>query len=249
MIQDQDASPSEQTSGTSTHQGLQTVDKGFSPDVDDNETAPPDPAGNQEPDTPIRSHPEPEPNPPQEDVSVPDREQRSVRRRNNALKERLARLDHERRSESERAQMLERALRDKDAHIQQLEERNKNSSEMTDAYYNAALDARKLALVRELREAKEEDDFDREVALQTELTRVEAQRQLHELHAQYAPPEPTFTREEPEAERYAEESPTPESRELSPEYEDWLERNPWADSNSDSFRPNSVMKCSISQAR
>lgn len=132
-----------------------------------------------------------------------------------------------------RVQEQERLLAEK----QQLLEQNE---QYKNAYYENDLETRGNAILNELKVAKEEGDVEKEVTLSKELAKVEAAKSTHNFYkAQLRnQPQPDYSTDAIENKYYP--SYPQESLQEEPEneaYENWLEKNQWADPNSPTFSP------------
>lgn len=133
-------------------------------------------------------------------------------------------------------QEQERLLSEKHYQLEQ-NEQHKN------AYYENNLVTRENSILSELKVAKEEGDVDKEIALSKELAKVEAEKSTYglyksQLRNQPSAPSVEDTYEAPENKYYPTPSLPQEHQEPENEvYEDWLEKNQWADPGSSHFSP------------
>lgn len=112
------------------------------------------------------------------------------------------------------------------------QEQLKQNEGYRDAYYEDNLHTKEVAILRELRQAKEDGDIDKEVALSNDLASVKADQSTHKLYKHQMKQTPVQEYVHPYENYQAQRQVQPSVNE---HYEDWLEENQWADPRSDNF--------------
>lgn len=164
------------------------------------------------------------------------------------LKKRLDQITFERNVREAQTKELLAKVQEQEQRLAAQQAQLEQNEQYKNAYYENNLQTRENAILNELKVAKEEGDVDREISLSKELAKVAADQSTYGLyksqqlknqnqynnysHQDNIYPEPTYGNN---VQNY-----TPDSNYAEPineAYDLWIERNPWADPESNNYSP------------
>lgn len=188
---------------------------------------------------------------PQNNENQQETPKKAGRKTVEGLKKRIDQVTFERNVREAQAQELMARVQEQERRLAEQEALLAQNEQHKNAYYENNLFTRENAIINELKVAKEEGNIDKEIELSKELAKVAADKSTHGLYKsqlnnqpRYEPspvpnypynnqsnlyPEPTYGRDLHSPNNY--EEPINEA------YDNWLDKNPWADPESQNYSP------------
>ncbi len=168
----------------------------------------------------------------------------------NPFKERISRLTNDVHTQKQTNQMLQAELAEKNRLLQLKEQELRNRELNTQRLYESNLENEERSILQNLKLAKEDGDIDAEIKFQQDLARVKGEQTTYNVlkqQQQYTPSDvedsdTTFypTNTNPynyDESQYADDPQDQYEEDLPEAYQEFLDRNPWANPNSQQYSP------------
>lgn len=179
--------------------------------------------------------------------AVDERDGRGHRRKRK--KDRFDAIIAENKIKDYQQQKLLEALHEKDIQLAEARAQAQQNAHNSNIYYEKSLEDNEQRILKELELAKEEGDIKKEIEIHRQLADVTSQKHTQILSKALSRQQP---QQQPIMENYqVPYPPYPEPNagyieeplnDYNEEEQEWLEENPWANSQSNEFNPNLVNK-------
>lgn len=168
------------------------------------------------------------------------KEHRSTHKNKNPYKERISKLINDNHAKNQINAELQQKLAEREQLLALKEEQLKQNELRNQKLFEANLETEESSVLQKLRQAKQDGDIDLEVKLEQDLARVKANQaafdvlkiqQQNQVQAPYEE-DTTFYPEVTSSYDYSAYRDEPE---LPESYQNFLDRNPWANPNSNAY--------------
>lgn len=184
-----------------------------------------------------------------ENIDQQPKQKKPGRKTVEGLKRRIDQITFEKNVREAQTQQLFAKVQEQEQRLAAQQALLEQSEQSKNSYYENNLQTRETAVINELKVAKEEGDVDREIALSKELAKVTADQSTYGLYKsqlknQYNQPQYNYDNQTniyPEP-TYGTNIHDPNinvnyDEPVNEIYDSWLERNPWADPDSQNYSP------------
>lgn len=163
------------------------------------------------------------------------------------LKRRIDQITFEKNVREAQTQELLAKVQDQERRLADQQSLLEQNEQYKNAYYENNLQTREKAIINELKVAKEEGDIDKEISLSKELAKVAADQSTHGLYKSQLKNQPNQNQfnydnhqnfyPEPTYGNNVQGNETDYGEPVNESYDLWLEKNPWADPESQNYSP------------